>query len=293
MPIHDGYNSQFLLERNNTLQMEVLQNSSPPRMLGHLGELQPVLQRVSCVWVAYRIQDYPLAFAKQAETVFINKNLYGQSFPRALQAAFGVCAGCVSLNNRNQMVLFQALDAEMSELLTPALTSTLLEDLVKLQAALLYQIIRLFYGGLEQRIVAERQEYLVRSYGLTLLRRADEELGSGQRSWERWILAESIRRTVFIAFKLYTIYSYAKTRNCTEYAALDFLPVSIKPGSWSSRVAYLQYQDQEETMTYSDFTTSWTAAPRTILEPFEELLLVGFKGINQCKIAMGLHGIAE
>jgi hypothetical protein len=54
-------------------------------------------------------------------------------------------------------VLFHSLDAEIAELLSPAPMSTILEDLVRLQAAVLYQIIRIFFGGLEQRIVAERQ----------------------------------------------------------------------------------------------------------------------------------------
>jgi hypothetical protein len=293
MSTNDGYNMQVQLERCNTLQLEELRHLIIPRMLGNLGELPPILETVSCVWVTYQIQDYPLAFAKQAETVFINKNLYRQSFPRALRAAFGICAGCVSINERNQPILFQALDGEMSELLTPGLTSTLVEDLVKLQAAVLYQIIRLFYGDLEQRIVAERQEYLVRSYGLTLLQRADEELRSRQRTWEQWILAESIRRTVLIAFKLYTIYSYSRHGVCTESTAISILPVSTKPGSWNSRAAYLQYPDQDETMTYSDFTSSWNPYPQKKLEPFEKLLLAGCMGIEQFEAVISCPNFME
>ena len=67
--------------------------------------------------------------------------------PPPLRAAFGICTGCVFINDCNQSVLFQSLDAEIGELLSPAPTSTLLEDLVRLQAVVLYQIIKIFYAA--------------------------------------------------------------------------------------------------------------------------------------------------
>ena len=277
----DGYEPQFQLDRSLTRQLNKLQCPSIPKLLGHLGELEPVVGKENWAWVFGQIQNCPLAFATQAETVFIHKSLYPDSFPRPLRAAFGICAGSLSLNERNQSVLFQTLDAEITELLTPALTSTLLDDLVRLQAAVLYQIIRLFYGGIEQRIVAERQEFLLRSYGLTVLQRADAELRNAQRTWENWLLAESIRRTVLIAFKLYTLYSNFRYRICSEMNALVILPVSTKPDSWTSREAYLQYPEQDDTIAYADFSSYRATVQRREVEPFEKLLLVGCTGIER------------
>ena len=259
-------------------------------MLGPLGELRPVTGIKNENWVFEQIRGLPLAFAIQSETVFIHKALYGNSFPQPLLAAFGICAGCISMNERNRSILFQAVDAEISKLLTPALTSTLLEHLVHLQAAVLYQIIRLFYGSLEQRRAAEEQEFLVRSYGLKLLHRANDELQNAQRTWETWLFAESIRRTVFIAFKVYTIYSAFKYGACSDYAAMKILPVTTKLGSWSSREVYLQYPDQDETTTYGNFVSVGSAAMQGETELFETLMSRGCQNqpIRGCPIAQSI-----
>jgi Fungal Zn(2)-Cys(6) binuclear cluster domain len=269
------------LDNNFTLQLTNFPGLSVPKDLGNLGELGPITGATpSWAWVLEQIGDLPLAFARQAETLFIHKVLFGTSFPRTLRAAFGICAGCVSLNDRNRSVLFQSLDAEITELLVTVSTSTLREDLVRLQAVVLYQIIRFFYGGLEQRIVAERQEFLVRSYGLTLLRRADSELQNAPPTWETWLLAESIRRTVLISFKLYTVYSGATYGICSEFTAIGILPVSTQPSSWNSRGAYLSCRNQEKTTTYGDFTSMWVASPRRDVELYEKFLLVGCKEVE-------------
>jgi hypothetical protein len=274
------YDAYFQLSQSQVGQSHWLRRRlSLPESLGNLGEISPVVSTPETAWMYNQIRGIPLAFARQAETLFIHKALYHNSFPQPLRAAFGICSACVSLNEANRSVLFQALNAEMSKLLVPVSTSTpsLLESLVTLQAAVLYQIIRLFYGGFEQRVLSERQEYLVRSYGLALLLRAETELQSVPRTWETWILAESIRRTVIIGFKSYTTYRHFVTGLCTEVGALKMLPVSTKPGLWNSRDVYLQHADRNNTTTHGDFVLIWSAAPR-IIESFEKFLVVAIKG---------------
>lgn len=280
---HDGYDTHYQFDRTSALQLDQIRRRSIPRIPGHMGELPPVSAYVAgMAWVFDQIRDYPLAFAEQAETTFIHKTMYQNSFPRPLRAAFGICAGCLSLNERNQSLLFQALDAEISELLIPGSTCSLLENLARLQAIVLYQIIRLFYGQLEQRVVAERQEFLVRSYALTLLQRVDTELQNAPRIWESWIFAESIRRTVFMSFKVYTIYAAFKYKSCAEITAMNMLPVSTIQGSWNSRDTYLQYLDRDETTTHRDFASVWAKAGWKEVEPFERFLLMDCKETNQC-----------
>ncbi|KAL6400134.1 Zn(2)-C6 fungal-type DNA-binding domain protein [Ilyonectria robusta] len=267
----------FELSRHSALQLYWEQLSIVYKTPGNLGDLPPVggLQ----IWdsILDHMRNYPRDFAQGAENTFIHKALFTDSFPRPLRAAWTICAGCVSINDRNHKMLFQALDAELSELITPStpvVTSTLLEDLVWLQAVLLYQLIRFFFGGIEQRNTAERQEFIIRSYGLRLLQRANVELANAERTWENWILAESIRRTVFIAFKLYTMYSYLRYRICNQYDALKALPVSTKLGSWESRDAYNQYSDMDETISYGETKLLWLAPPESKTGNFEELLFL-------------------
>jgi hypothetical protein len=289
----DGNHRPFQTDSRSNLPQNKLQHIRIPKQIGHLGELLPVSATRSWVWLSNQFRDCPLAFAEKAVTMFIHKTLYRNSVPRQLRVAFGICAGCVFINERNQSVLFQALDAEISELLIPALTRTLLEDLVTLQAAVLYQIIRIFYGGLEQRIVAERQEFLVRSIGLTLLQRANTEPKNAQQTWETWHLAESIRRTVLIAFKLYTLYSHFRDGKCKEVAALNLLPVSTNSSLWNYQDSNLLHPDQDETMTYNELTSRWAAAPRKELELFEKLLLIDWRGIVEFEALIGYRGVVE
>ncbi|KAH8904770.1 hypothetical protein BR93DRAFT_952629 [Coniochaeta sp. PMI_546] len=195
-------------------------------------------------WVFDQIRDCPLSFANRAETIFIHKELFSSAMPLPLRTAFGICAGVTYMNDRSRPVLFKVISAEISDLLVPTPTSTLLEDLARLQAAVLYQIIRFYHGDLEQRIIAEQQEYLVRSFGLKLLHRADIELPQRQTqpSWEDWILAESIRRSVIVSFKLYTLYWTFRDGACRETTAISMLPVSTNPSSWTSREGSGKFQ---------------------------------------------------
>jgi hypothetical protein len=55
-------------------------------------------------------------------------------------------------------MLFRSLDTEVSELLTPVSSSTLLEDLSKIQVLVLYQINRLFSSEVKQRTLAKQQQ---------------------------------------------------------------------------------------------------------------------------------------
>jgi hypothetical protein len=286
-----GHEMPRYLGHVDILQLNKQESPSIERSLGHLGELEPLSAVQGWAFLSEQIRDYPLVFAIQGQTIFINHNIYADSYPRQLRAAFGLCAGCALLNDQNRSQLFRAVDAEILESLTPALTSTLLEDLVILQTTVLYQIIRLFYGDLEQRIVAERQEYLVRLCSLKLLQRAEKELQNALLTWKDWVLAESIRRTVFISFKLYTVYSHFKNGSCNEYEALGHLPVTAKPSSWTSQETFLKHPDHDKTMTYHEFTSTWAMAPWTTLEPFEKMVLMAWKGSEQFEIMSSQRAI--
>lgn len=251
---------------------------SSPRWIGPLGNLAPITASKTWNWVFDQIRRCPQVFAERAETIFIHKSLFSEKqLPQPLRTAIGICTGTLS-NKVNHKLLFQVLDSETVALLTSSLTLSLQEELYKLQALTLYQIIRLFYGQMTQRIVAERQEYLVRSYALKLLQLSDTQLRNAPRTWETWILAESIRRTVYIAFKLYTSYAMSRYGMCSEIQAMNMLPISTNSGFWHSSDGYgLQHPVQDGVMTYADFAEFYGKTPRSVVEPFEKLIIVGCK----------------
>jgi hypothetical protein len=255
---------------------------SLPSFLGNLGELQPVSGSTrSWEWVIEQLKSYPQSFAQCSETTFIHKELYRNQLPPSIRTAFGVCSAHTCTNNGIGSMMFQILNAEAGELLMPPANVTLLEALSRMQAMVLYQIIRIYHGDLKQRILAERQESSVVALGLQLLHRADIELREEQATWENWILAESIRRTVMVTFMLYAIYSIFKHGICAAYPTLSVLPVSTTQGIWNSPRTDMQHRSLGQTNKYLEYTNDWVAMPQAHPEPFEKMLLVACKGIDQ------------
>lgn len=268
-------------------------------MSGFLGELPPVRGAGRWQLVHEMIEEFPLAFATKAETIFINRSQLEDHMSRPLRSAFGICAGSLSMTERSKPFLFKAIDAEVADLLSPKGERTLLDDLATLQAAVLYQTIRLYHGAVEHRITAERQEFLLRSYALTVLHRADIELQHSSRTWEMWILAESIRRTVLIVFKLYTMYWAFKNGVCFEIEGLQVLPVAICPQLWrpEAKEGFYEHPDADIVLTHEDFTNAYGANPPIGVDPFHDMLLLGCKqrpgenldGFAQTAVGSGQH----
>lgn len=271
-------------------------------------------------WVIGELRRCPRDFATRGETLFLHKNLYGDAMPRAIRAALGTSAAFCMLEEDRRQLLFRALDAEVLELLRePPLKDpddgsvqggmgdtnasgsisgglSLIDELARLQAIILYQMMRLFGGGLEQHLIVEQQRGLVTTWALQLLRRSQAELGgdgdclsddAGQVGcWNSWIVAESIRRTVLVVYMFYGMYSLATHGFCAEIPTLSKLPVSTVPESWHSEAAYMARNrsgEAQKTFTYEDFTQGWAVSRPRRLDIFEKFLVVpcqGLKGVD-------------
>lgn len=298
---------------------------TPPKLnisnfLGGLGELQRVEGSTdSWRWVIGELKRCPVELATRGETLFLHKNLYRGAMPRAIRAALGNSAAFCMLDEDKRNLLFQAVDAEVLELLsTPPLMNeeenqnqgrgglgvvgaggtsgtsnglTLMDELARLQAFTLYQMMRIFGGGLEQRFVVEQQRDLLTTWALQLLRRSMAELGGGghrarggdTHDWHTWILAESIRRTVMVVYMFYGMYSLSTQGFCVELPTLAKLPVSKAPASWHSEAAYMALNSEGETpqtSTYEEYTDSWMNSPPGKIDPFEKFLMVSCKGLE-------------
>ncbi|KAH6653126.1 hypothetical protein BKA67DRAFT_536821 [Truncatella angustata] len=261
------------------LPMVELMNSTVPNMAGPLGDLQPVSGSTeSWEWAIEQLRSYPKAFSVSAETVFIC--MTQNTLLQPLRTAFGLCGAFSCMNERNKHTLFQVLDAEMSELIKPPTASTLLEDLARMQAIVLYQIIRLFDGDVEHCALAEQQHYVLSAQALRLLRRGEHELQNATPMWENWIVTESIRRTVMMTFGSYALYSIFRHGICPELPTMSMLPMSTKQAFWGSRDAYLQHSHEDATVRYADFTDVWIVSPPRKLDPYERFILVACKGLE-------------
>lgn len=99
-----------------------------------------------------QLKGLPQSFAQNAETIFIHKELYLDEFPSSTRAAFGICSAYLLINDGNKFMIFRGLEAEASGLFQPVLNGTLLEELSRLQALVLYQTIRMYHGRTVRRL---------------------------------------------------------------------------------------------------------------------------------------------
>ncbi|KAH7136961.1 hypothetical protein B0J13DRAFT_449828 [Dactylonectria estremocensis] len=277
-----GYSPDlFDFNLDDTRLVGELLNTSVPNMLGPLGDFQPVTGRTeSWKWVLEQLKSYPKAFAQDAETPFIHKSLIQGTLPRPIRAAFGVCSAYTGINDNNRAIIFRLLDAEVSDVLSTAKYPTLLEELASTQALVLYQILRLFDGGIDDRALAEQQQCVLRVRALKVLQRAETELGSKRSTWEIWIMNETIRRTVMVAFIIFGVDSAFKHDICPEIPTLAILPLSANQSFWNSEESFMRHSHEDKTIRYTDFTALWLASPPRRLDPFERLILVACKGLQ-------------
>jgi hypothetical protein len=256
--------------------------SSPPALIGLLGEVQPVQgSNRTWQWVIDELKRYPQDFAQQAQNVFIHPELYRDSMPKFIQAAFGISSSSCLLTENNQRMLFRIVDTEVLGLLSPTDEPTLLEELAKNQSLLLYQMIRLFCGGIQQRMVAEQQQGVLMTWALKLVRRCKAELGGNElMSWNTWILAESIRRTAILIYMLYGVNSIFREGICVGFPTLAKLPMSMSHTSWDSEEEYRRCSSQINVVSYEAFTNLWLTSTSRDLGPFEKLLVGACRGVD-------------
>ncbi|KAK8140062.1 GsfR2 [Apiospora sp. TS-2023a] len=305
-----------------------------PGYLGGLGTLQRVEGSTeSWQWVINELKRFPHDLATRGETLFLHRELYRDSMPPAIRAAIGVSAMFALLSDHNRQMLFRVVDAEVLELLRmePSLRDasaqangndgvgndsdndnnsnglTLIEELARLQAFLLYQMMRLFGAGIEQRIVVEQQHILLTTWALRLLTRSEAEVivvddrrhpraSADDNQWHAWLVAESVRRTVLTVYIFYAMYSLATHGFCADFPVLTKLPVSDAFGLWHSGTADLIQKHQRDdrdtgkTLAYDEYTQSWAVSPLKRMDPFEKFLIVpckGFEGIDTYCCSVG------
>ncbi|KAI9147326.1 Transcription factor gsfR2 [Paramyrothecium foliicola] len=255
---------------------------SPLSLVGPLGEPLPIEGSTETwQWVTNQLKSYPRDFAHQAQNVFIHSQLYREYMPRSIQAAFGISSTSCLVTDSNRRMLFRVVDNEVLGLLESTAEPTLLDELAKIQALLLYQMIRLFQGGIEQRAMAEQQQGLLMTWSLKLVRRCEAELRNGELvDWQTWILAECIRRTAIVVYMLYGINSIFREGICIGFPTLAKLPMSRSTTSWDSEEQYRRFSGVANVVPYEAFTALWLVSTDGRLGPFEKLLVAACRGLD-------------
>ncbi|QPC75668.1 hypothetical protein HYE68_006420 [Fusarium pseudograminearum] len=162
-------------------------------------------------------------FARTRRLPFIHPRLYGSNLPKTLMAAFSAASAYLSRTPENKGWVFKLI-ADMAKDIhrEGERASTPAEKLARVQAIVILDSIRMFDGDVTMRATSERELPQFMAW-MFHLKEMEEELkigddpaatllkGSPPQSWEAWLLAESTRRTIVMAFAFVCMVSILKS----------------------------------------------------------------------------------
>jgi hypothetical protein len=188
-------------------------------------------------------------------------------------------------------MIFRILDFKLASLVQQSSVWLSPEDnLLGLQALILYQIIRIFDGDIRQRANAERNFALVNCWTLRLHQNYfDTEQRSSTETYKNWILLESIRRTIMVSVLLRDLFTAMKDGVCELVPLMTNLPVSSMGKLWNTadQGSWKGSSNSEALVTYGEFVNSWNSGTVTEIEEYEKMLLVA------CRHANGTIGTSQ
>lgn len=103
----------------------------------------------------------------EGKTLFIHRQLYRDGIPRIMQDVYTTCTAYLTKNKANETMILRIIEERAAQLIEEQdlveelhhsnSLSCVLDHLARVQALLIYQIIRLFDGNIRQSGEAERQ----------------------------------------------------------------------------------------------------------------------------------------
>ncbi|KAI0400293.1 hypothetical protein F4802DRAFT_503901 [Xylaria palmicola] len=216
-------------------------------------------------------------------TRFIHPRLYQHHKPRCIVLCFAACVLYESRTPTNRAMVMRALSDGARELVDAAATGpppTPAEKLARVQALLLYQVIRLFDGDVALRAQGERDTALLRTW-LAELRHLRDNLGDLARlghasvreqppvEWEKWIFAECVRRTVLITYATLSLYELLKD---PEHDDPDHI--------WDYVHRWTLGRSLWEARSSAEFWRAWRESPHFVVTnfTFDDFLEAGDSG---------------
>ncbi|GKT51458.1 transcription factor IIIA [Colletotrichum spaethianum] len=301
---------QDLLAPDALLDSSLSLSSLTPRPEEMLVPSQGVLPEGSFEeMIASRLQ-YALDEIKKVPTSTVLENqapwshpyLYRTRMPREMQDAQACCALYIAKNSTNAHFVVRTIQARAHELLSSPMPKDRLSILARLQATLLYQIIRLFDGDISMRASAQQTLPALDSAMLSLqpfIRwdRGQPETGPAEdhstyptkETWHEWIFQESARRSIFFACFLLVTYNVliGKIPGCQES---HFICQSwtLSASLWKAPdvvdFAVAWREKRHFVVTKGNFDDILRDAAADDVDLFGRILIVGAMGIDEARL---------
>ncbi|KAK7710216.1 hypothetical protein SLS64_005800 [Diaporthe eres] len=261
VPVDDN----VAIERPGTPADEEITNSYQ-KMAPFCDDVQPwhlYDPKTPLHYTVNRVKGFTKEVATQSSAPFLHRYLYQRNTPQCILSCFTACVLYENRTPANTAMIIKSLHGNIRELIdfeADRITATPTEKLARAQALFLYQIIRLFDENITLRSQAERDMPILETWlsELCKIRENLGDLGDDARNqkpveWERWIFAESLRRTIVMAYSVIVLYSMMKTpddENGFIRIAIDMETNSLtkrplgKDGPMVSRIGFVEYLQQ-------------------------------------------------
>ncbi|KAI0539265.1 hypothetical protein GGR58DRAFT_500330 [Xylaria digitata] len=170
------------------------------------------------------LKKFHVTFAHNGCTLYIHRYLYKDNMPRWMLQAYTMCLTYTNQTAANRAVVLRVLHDNVADLKATASNTALVpqEKLARVHALMFYQTIRMFDGDVTLGQQADDDMALLESWNKDLCKVRDnlDDLSNKENSvrehppesWERWIFAESLRRTCIMCYCVRKFWEMLKTR---------------------------------------------------------------------------------
>ncbi|KAI0894832.1 hypothetical protein F4806DRAFT_98234 [Annulohypoxylon nitens] len=215
-------------------------------------------------------KNFHITFAKNKSTICMHSKLYVSNTPRWILQAFAMCVLYTNQTKETRSFVLKILHENVNTLIHTAsgVSFTPREKLARVHALVVYQTIRMFDGDISLGQQAEKDQPILEAWNEELGKFRDnlddvaqldmEAIRQRQpESWERWLFAESVRRTYIICLALKTFWDMVKDRGDEEnLSKWEYVHRStLSKHLWDAQNSF-------------DFWRAWNAKPMWIISAF-------------------------
>ncbi|KAH6997687.1 hypothetical protein BKA56DRAFT_626518 [Ilyonectria sp. MPI-CAGE-AT-0026] len=233
-------------------------------------------------------------FAHTRTLPFVHPRLYGSNLPRTMLAAFSAATAYAGRTPENKAWVYKLVAEAAREIHREGeRVDTAVEKVARVQALVILDSIRMFDGDVALRATSEREMPQFMAW-LMELKALKDELEEGlssavlistdrpPASWESWVLLESTRRTVMMAFS-YVCISYILKSNEPPCEIMDpDISFTVSRHLWEahSSVAFFHawHNKPQYCVSEMDFKDVWMRARPDDVDDFAKLMLTAQSG---------------
>ncbi|MCJ1451117.1 hypothetical protein MMC28_001452 [Mycoblastus sanguinarius] len=264
------------------------------------------------VFVSRQFKTYPKVFYSRGQTPFIHRHMYDEHTPAVIYDALSACALYCGKTKDNESLVFGDISRKVRQLVggmqQPFLSPV--DHLASVQALLLYQIIRLLDGDIRQRADAELDEAVLISWSEQLQGRiqppslsSDLESSSNLQgpmitsTWQDWIIAESVRRTVLTSYMLQGVYSFLKLGYDKVSGKVNKLSFTAQSALWNAPSEFHWREALKNKHLFEVTIGQWDdvmdTAHSTDFEELGVMILASYKGMDITSERLGKEHLAR